>query len=87
MPEVASLQQLQNEFTAHVRNPSSIAAPAGIEGRRMKIYNDLIYNNIESFLSGGFPVLRSLHRDEDWHLPPRTSKCDDSILGAVCNDR
>ena len=80
MPEVASLQQLQNEFTAHVRNPSSIAAPAGIEGRRMKIYNDLIYNNIESFLSGGFPVLRSLHRDEDWHLLVRdfivSYRCD-----------
>ena len=33
----------------------------------MKIYNDLIYNNIEGFLSGGFPVVRSLYRDEDWH--------------------
>ena len=33
----------------------------------MKIYNDLIYNNIEGFISGGFPVLRSLYREEDWH--------------------
>jgi len=68
MPEIASLQELQKEFTAHVRNPSTVAAPAGIESRRMKIYNDLIYNNIEGFLSGSFPVLRSLYRDEDWHL-------------------
>jgi hypothetical protein len=69
MPEMksADLRTLQQSFTAHVRNPGEVNAPEGIEGRRMKIYNDLIYNNIEGFLSGGFPVIRSLYRDEDWH--------------------
>lgn len=67
MPDARSLQELQQEFTAHVRNPAEIEAPGGIEGRRMKVYNDLVYNNIENFISSGFPVLRSLHRDEDWH--------------------
>lgn len=63
----ATLKELQQRFTGHVRNPAVVDAPQGIESRRMKIYNDLIYNNIESFLSSGFPVLRSLYRDEDWH--------------------
>ncbi len=69
MPESATgeLKLLQQRFTNHVRNPAEVSAPDGIEGRRMKIYNDLIYNNIEGFLSGGFPVLRSLYRNEDWH--------------------
>jgi hypothetical protein len=69
MPDIQALDlnALQQRFTAHVRNPAEVVAPDGIEGRRMKIYNDLIYNNIENFLSSGFPVLRSLHRDEDWH--------------------
>jgi len=67
VPVPESLQALQQAFTGHVRNPSQVQAPAGIESRRMKIYNDLVYNNIESFLSGGFPVLRSIYRDEDWH--------------------
>lgn len=69
MPELAAadLKALQQRFTDHVRNPAEVDAPSGIEGRRMKIYNDLIYNNIESFLSGGFPILRSLYREEDWH--------------------
>jgi hypothetical protein len=58
---------MQAGFAAHVRNPAEMPAPSGIETRRMKVYNDLIYNNIEGFLSGGFPVLRSLYRDEDWH--------------------
>ena len=61
-----SLQALQRRFTAHIRNPAEVAAPEGVELRRMKIYNDLVYNNIEGFLSGGFPVLRSLYREEDW---------------------
>lgn len=71
MPEptatTLSRQQAQREFTAHIRDPSSVPGPRGIEKRCMKIYNDLIYNNIEGFLSGGFPVTRSLYRDEDWH--------------------
>ena len=69
MPETskAELQALQKRFTDHVRNPTEGAAPEGIEARRMKIYNDLIYNNIENFLSSGFPVLCSLYREEDWH--------------------
>ena len=35
----------QAEFTRHIRNPAQAPAPAGVESRRMKIYNDLIYNN------------------------------------------
>jgi hypothetical protein len=67
MPEAGDLQKIQREFAAHIRNPAAVPTPAGIEGRRMKVYNDLIYNNIEGFLSGGFPVLCSLYREEDWH--------------------
>lgn len=67
MPEAGNLQKIQQEFAAHIRNPAAVPMPAGIEGRRMKIYNDLVYNNIEGFLSGGFPVLCSLYREEDWH--------------------
>ena len=76
----ASLVALQQAFAGHIRNPAAVAAPPGIEGRRMKIYNDLVYNNIEGFLSGGFPVLRSLYRDEDWHRMVRdfivSYRCD-----------
>ncbi len=60
-------QQLQRSLTAHLRDPERRAAPPDIESRRVGIYRDLIYNNIESFLSGGFPVLRSLCSDERWH--------------------
>ncbi|TNE83159.1 MAG: DUF2063 domain-containing protein, partial [Gammaproteobacteria bacterium] len=60
-------QQVQYEFAAHLRNPEINAAPEAIEDRRMQIYRDLIYNNIESFLASGFPILRSLMDDQRWH--------------------
>jgi len=62
-----SLKSAQMAFAAHLRDPLNNPAPVGIEDRRMAIYRDLIYNNIESFLSGGFPVIRSLMGDGDWH--------------------
>ncbi len=57
----------QLAFAAHLRDPAENPAPVDIEDRRMAIYRDLIYNNIESFLQGGFPVLRSLFSDDNWH--------------------
>ncbi|MCA0892969.1 HvfC family RiPP maturation protein [Microbulbifer agarilyticus] len=67
----AGFQLMQRYFAAHLRAPAEVAAPAGIEDRRMGIYRDLIYNNIESFISGGFPVLRSIIADDVWHAMVR----------------
>jgi hypothetical protein len=50
-----------------LRDPANASPPEGVEPRRLKIYQDLIYNNIEGFISGGFPVLRSLYNNADWH--------------------
>ncbi len=60
-------QQLQQSMTAFVRDPEHCPGPQGIEARRMAIYRDLFFNNIEGFLSNGFPVCRSLYRDDEWH--------------------
>ncbi|MDT8283701.1 MAG: putative DNA-binding domain-containing protein, partial [Gammaproteobacteria bacterium] len=38
-----------------------------IEDRRMNIYRELLYNNIESFIANAFPVIRDIYSDEDWH--------------------
>jgi hypothetical protein len=50
-----------------LRNPEAEPPPAGIEPRRLQIYQNLVYNNIEGFISGGFPVLRSLYQEREWH--------------------
>ena len=61
-----SLAKLQTSFAAHIRDPDAAPAPEGIEDRRMAIYRELFFNNIRSFLSSNFPVLRSLHDEDEW---------------------
>ena len=62
-----SFKDHQYSFTANIRDPENHKAPEGIEDRRMAIYRDLFYNNIEGFISSGFPVIRSIYNDDDWH--------------------
>lgn len=62
-----SLSDVQRAFAAHIREPNLHPAPADIEDRRMKIYRELFYKNIEGFISSAFPVLRKLYSDTDWH--------------------
>ncbi|WP_232301212.1 HvfC family RiPP maturation protein [Gilvimarinus agarilyticus] len=67
----SSLAKLQQAFTGHLRHPDVNAAPEGIENRRLAVYRDLIYNNIEGFIAGGFPVLREILPDAHWHAMVR----------------
>ncbi|MFN3544818.1 MAG: DUF2063 domain-containing protein [Thiobacillus sp.] len=59
-------QRWQFAFTAHLRDPQVNPRPAGVEARRMKIYAELLYNNVESFLLGCFPVLRQVLGARRW---------------------
>jgi hypothetical protein len=63
----ATLKDSQFAMAQYLRNPAVAPAPEGVEQRRLNIYQRLVYNNIESFISTGFPVLRSLYGDADWH--------------------
>ena len=59
-------QRYQLAFTAHIRDPEAHPRPAGVEARRMKIYNELLFNNIEGFLLACFPVLRKVLGTRKW---------------------
>jgi len=59
-------RQVQLDFAAHIRNPETSERPAGIESRRMQIYIDLFYNNIENFLSNNFPIAKEVIAGERW---------------------
>lgn len=63
----ANFKEMQYAFTAHLRDPGNIPAPEGLEDRRIGIYRDLLFNNIEGFLSSCFPVIRSIYNDKDWN--------------------
>ncbi|MFK8016283.1 MAG: DUF2063 domain-containing protein [Gammaproteobacteria bacterium] len=66
MSERPVFQQQQYAFAAHIRNPHTAPAPEGIEDRRMAIYRDLFFNNVEKLLAKSFPVIHTLLGEERW---------------------
>lgn len=66
MADLPDFQRKQYEFAAHIRDPQKNAAPDGIEDRRMAIYRDLFFNNLQSLLGNTFPVLKQLSGKERW---------------------
>ena len=60
-----SFQATQNAFMQHIRDPENNAFP-DIEDRRLAIYRELFFNNVEGFVSSAFPVLHSLYSEDDW---------------------
>lgn len=72
MADIAgSLRQQQFALARHVRDPQANPPPPDIEDRRLAIYRDLLYNNIESLLAGNFPVIRKTLADSEWHARVR----------------
>jgi len=53
-------RQIQKEFSDSIRDPINNSSVTGIDERHMSVYQELFYNNIEGFISGGFPVLMEL---------------------------
>jgi hypothetical protein len=56
----------QQAFTAYLRDPEHQAPPAGMDRARVEIYRELVFDNLQSLLSGTFPVLRSVLGETDW---------------------
>lgn len=64
MPE---FQRYQQAFAAHIRDPKRNPRPAGVPARRMRVYNELLLNNLEGFLLACFPVLRRILGQRAWN--------------------
>lgn len=56
----------QRALGAYIRDPANAAAPGGIEARRLKVYRELFFNNIEGMLAGSFPVIHRILEGERW---------------------
>ncbi len=59
-------QLYQQAFTAHIRDPRNVPRPKGVSARRMKVYSELLYNNMEGFLLTCFPVCRKILGKRHW---------------------
>jgi uncharacterized protein len=67
MPEaVPPFQRLQYAFAASIRDPENQPRPPGVPAHRMQIYWKLAYNNLESFIASGFPVLKATLGEAMW---------------------
>lgn len=64
MPEM--LREQQFRLAAHLRDPDANPPPPGIEDRRLAIYRELFFNNIEGLLAGNFPVIRKTLGEQRW---------------------
>ena len=67
----STLREQQLELTRHLRDPQGVPPPPGLEDRRVAVYRDLLFNNIESLLGGNFPVIRALLGPERWQALAR----------------
>lgn len=66
MADPGTFKDRQYAFAAHIRDPQHVAAPDGIEDRRMAVYRKLFFNNLYNLLGTFFPVMRKIHGDADW---------------------
>lgn len=61
-----TFQQYQAEFTSHIRNPKSASRPKGVPARRMKVYTEIVFNNMEGTLAACFPVSKKVLGVRRW---------------------
>jgi hypothetical protein len=56
----------QREFVAYIRDPENNPPPTDVKLPRVAMYRELMFNNIDNFLSSNFPVLRQLLDEARW---------------------
>ena len=56
----------QAEFSAYIRDPLNNPQPADVKKQRIETYRELFFNNIDSFLSSNFPVIKTILNDQQW---------------------
>ncbi|TXI22834.1 MAG: DUF2063 domain-containing protein [Nitrosomonas sp.] len=66
-PDRPDFIRQQYVFAAHIRNPKQFPCPEGIEARRMAVYRELFYNNVEAFIANTYPVLHNIMIEDRWH--------------------
>lgn len=67
----AGFQATQRAFASYIREPKRNPLPPGVAERRMRVYAQLFYNNVERFLAETFSVFREITPDADWHALAR----------------
>ena len=67
-----AFQKFQHDLAQHLRDPHHTRRPSGVPARRMAVYNELLFNNICSFVDSCFPVCRQMLGEGPWRRLCRT---------------
>lgn len=60
------LAAVQHTFAAHLRDPAHAPPPADVPERRMAVYRELVFNNVDGLLAATFPVLHAILGEARW---------------------
>lgn len=69
--ESISFTAYQAAFAARVRAPKDSPRPPGAPARRMRVYEELLFNNLEGFLLACYPITRKLLGRRAWRRTVR----------------
>jgi hypothetical protein len=61
-----SLREQQLRMARYIRDPQANEPPPSIEARRLAVYRQLFFGNLQSLLAGNFPVLHASLPRERW---------------------
>ncbi|MDR7134314.1 hypothetical protein J2X06_001498 [Lysobacter niastensis] len=71
-----TLREQQFTLARHLRDPVGQPPPPGIEERRIRVYRELFFNNIEGLLANGFPVIHEILGKTKWRTLVRAFYAD-----------
>lgn len=87
---MAELLTLQQAFAANIRTQGEVAGPDGVDDRRMAIYRELFFNNIQGFLDTTFPVCAAIAGKAAWRQLAldflREHVCHTPYFAEVCQE-
>ena len=61
-----ALAQFQQTYSNYLRFPRHQSLPDGVPARRSRVYEELLFNNICSFINRCFPVAKKMIPSADW---------------------
>lgn len=67
MAGLPAFQQYQLQFTGHIRNPRAHPSPSNVSAKRMRVYTEIVFNNLESAVAACFPVAKKVLGVRAWN--------------------
>lgn len=64
--EPGGFQAFQERFAARIRDPAAQPCPRGVDEKRMSVYEDLLFSNLEGIIGACYPVTQQILAQDEW---------------------